>query len=123
MLADRFGRRRALILAGPLFLAGALVQALAPDTSVLVVGRFIIGFGVGIASVAAPLYAAEMASAFSRGHLVSAYQLAITIGILVAEIIDAALSGSGDWRVMLGIADQGQDPGRGGEGLRPLTAL
>jgi MFS transporter, SP family, galactose:H+ symporter len=102
--ADRFGRRRTLIAAGLLFFTGAIVQSAAPDTGVLVVGRFIIGFGVGIASVAAPLYAAEMARAETRGRLVSAYQLAITIGILVAEIVDALLSPSGDWRLMLGLA-------------------
>jgi sugar porter (SP) family MFS transporter len=102
--ADRFGRRQTLIVAGALFFAGALVQATAPGTAILVVGRFVIGFGVGIASVAAPLYAAESAKAEHRGRLVSAYQLAITIGILVAEIIDAALSDSEDWRLMLGIA-------------------
>lgn len=103
-IADRFGRRQTLIIAGSLFFVGALVQSLAPDTPVLVVGRFIIGFGVGIASVAAPLYAAEMARADKRGRFVSAYQLAITIGILVAEIVDAILSESEDWRLMLGLA-------------------
>jgi sugar porter (SP) family MFS transporter len=103
-VADRFGRRQTLILAGSLFFAGALVQSLAPDTPVLVLGRFVIGFGVGIASVAAPLYAAEMASANNRGRLVSAYQLAITIGILLAEIVDSVLSESEDWRLMLGLA-------------------
>lgn len=103
-LADHRGRRKTLIIAGALFFVGALVQATAPGTAVLVVGRFIIGFGVGIASVAAPLYAAEMASAKNRGRLVSSYQLAITIGILVAEIVDAILSSSEDWRLMLGLA-------------------
>jgi len=103
-VADREGRRRTLIIAGALFFAGALIQSLAPDTPVLVLGRFVIGFGVGIASVAAPLYAAEMARADNRGRLVSAYQLAITIGILVAEVIDAILSDSEDWRLMLGLA-------------------
>jgi sugar porter (SP) family MFS transporter len=102
--ADRYGRRKTLISAGALFFAGAIIQATAPNTGVLVVGRFVIGFGVGIASVAAPLYAAEMAKAETRGRLVSAYQLAITMGILVAEIVDALLSPSGDWRLMLGLS-------------------
>ena len=103
-VADRVGRRKTLISAGLLFFVGALVQSLAPDTAILVIGRFIIGGGVGIASVAAPLYAAEMAPASVRGRFVSSYQLAITIGILLAEIVDAVLSESGDWRVMLGLA-------------------
>ena len=103
-VADRVGRRKTLISAGLLFFVGALVQSLAPDTAILVIGRFIIGGGVGIASVAAPLYAAEMAPASVRGRFVSSYQLAITIGILLAEIVDAVLSESGDWRIMLGLA-------------------
>ena len=67
LLADRLGRKNTGVVAGILFCAGAAIQALAPDTAVLVVGRFIVGFGVGVASVAAPLYAAEMAPTESRG--------------------------------------------------------
>jgi sugar porter (SP) family MFS transporter len=103
-LADRFGRKSALITAGALFIVGALAQSLAPDVPILVIGRFVIGFGVGVASVAAPVYASELAPAETRGRYVSSYQLAITIGILVAYIVDAVLSSSGDWRLMLGIA-------------------
>jgi sugar porter (SP) family MFS transporter len=104
VLADRLGRRITLILAGVVFVVGALTQSLAGDTPILVAGRLIIGLGVGVASVAAPLYAAEMAPAEHRGRYVSMYQLAITIGIFLAYIADAALSSSGDWRLMLGIA-------------------
>src|SRR4051794_39594039 len=103
-LADRLGRKRANIVAGVLFMVGAAIEAFAPSTSVLVVGRFVVGFGVGIASVAAPLYAAEVSPARFRGRMVSTYQLAITIGILVAYIIDDALTPSGNWRLMLGLA-------------------
>jgi sugar porter (SP) family MFS transporter len=66
------------------------------------VGRFVVGFGVGVASVAAPLYAAEMAPKESRGRYVSTYQLAITIGILIAYVVDDVLSSSANWRLMLG---------------------
>lgn len=102
LLADKLGRRLTLIVAGVLFLVGALLSGLAPGTLVLVIGRLVIGLGVGVASVAAPLYAAEMAPAETRGRFVSSYQLAITIGILVAYIIDDVLSTSGNWRMMLG---------------------
>src|SRR5690606_19831997 len=102
VLADRLGRRNTAILAGALFMAGAAVSAFAPATAVLVVGRFILGFGVGVASVAAPLYAAEMAPKDARGRFVSSYQLAITIGILIAYVVDDVLSTSGNWRLMLG---------------------
>jgi sugar porter (SP) family MFS transporter len=90
-----------------MFIAGALVQALAPDTMVLVFGRLIIGAGVGVAAVAAPLYAAELAPANVRGAFISIYQLAITIGIFIAYLVDGALTHndrSDTWRLMLGAA-------------------
>ncbi len=104
ILADRVGPQRTLLLAGVLFLVGAAIEAFAPGTPILVVGRFVVGAGVGVASVAGPLYAAEMAPKQTRGRFVSSYQLAITIGILLADIVDAAFSASGEWRVMLGLA-------------------
>ncbi len=88
-LADRLGRQKAMVIGGVLFTAGALAESLAPGTWVLVVSRFVVGFGVGIASVAGPLYAAEMAPSSRRGRYVSSYQLAVTIGILLADISDA----------------------------------
>ncbi|HUA77706.1 MAG TPA: MFS transporter, partial [Acetobacteraceae bacterium] len=104
-LADRIGRKKAVLAAGVLFTLGALLQSIAPDTLVLVGGRLIIGIGVGLAAVAAPLYGAELAPASWRGRFVSAYQLAITIGIFLAYQVDAVLSGEeSNWRLMLGAA-------------------
>lgn len=102
--ADKVSRRSALIYASYLFIIGAIVQAIAPHVSILVVGRFVIGFGVGIASVAAPMYVAESSTAESRGRFVSGYQLAITIGILFAQFADYLLSEEGTWRIMVGLA-------------------
>lgn len=99
--SDRIGRRPTVILAGVLFIGGAIVEAAAPGSAVLVVGRLIVGFAVGIASVAAPLYAAEMAPSKLRGTFVSSYQLGITFGIFIAYLVDELLD-SGDWRLMLG---------------------
>jgi MFS transporter, SP family, galactose:H+ symporter len=62
----------------------------------------VVGAGVGVAAVAAPLYAAELAPTAVRGRFVSCYQLAITIGIFLAYLIDGWLSPNGAWRVMLG---------------------
>lgn len=106
-LADRIGRKSAVLIAAALFIIGALTQSLAPDTIVLVSGRLIIGAGVGVAAVAAPLYAAELAPAAVRGSFISVYQLAITIGIFVAYLVDGQLTHddkSDTWRLMLGAA-------------------
>jgi len=101
-LADRIGRRATVLLAAGLFTVGAFIEAFAPGTAVLVVGRFTVGFGVGVASVAAPLYAAEQAPSHLRGRFVSTYQLAITIGIFIAYFVDQHLTNGDAWRAMLG---------------------
>ena len=102
--ADRFGRRPTLVGAAALFAVGAAIEALAPGAWVLVAGRLIVGFGVGVASVAAPLYAAEMAPSRLRGRFVSTYQFGITFGIFVAYFIDQQLSSGSQWRAMLGVS-------------------
>jgi SP family galactose:H+ symporter-like MFS transporter len=101
-LADRFGRKHAVLLAAVMFTSGSLVEAMAPGTLILVGGRLIVGAGVGIAAVAAPLYAAELAPAALRGRFISAYQLAIAAGIFIAYLVDGWLSKSDAWRWMLG---------------------
>ena len=103
-LADRLGRRKALLAAAALFTAGAMIEALAPGVVTLVSGRLVVGFGVGVAAVAAPLYAAELAPAAQRGRFVSCYQLAITLGIFFSYLVDAALAEAGEWRIMLGVS-------------------
>jgi SP family galactose:H+ symporter-like MFS transporter len=103
-LADHYGRKRAVLIAGLLFIIGALLQAFAPNVFLLVVGRLVVGFGVGVAAVAAPLYGSELAPAAHRGRFVSAYQLAITIGIFLAYLVNAGLAASDSWRIMLGIS-------------------
>jgi sugar porter (SP) family MFS transporter len=102
--ADLFGRKRALLVAAALFIVGALAQAFAPNVPVLVFARLVAGFGVGVAAVAAPLYAAELAPAAQRGRFVSSYQLAITVGIFIAYFVNQALAGPEGWRAMLGAA-------------------
>jgi sugar porter (SP) family MFS transporter len=104
MLADRIGRRAAVLIAAVMFTIGALIEAAAPGTGVLVVGRLIVGFGVGVASVAAPLYAAEMAPTRVRGRFVSWYQFGITFGIFLAYLVDELLSSGDRWRLMLGVS-------------------
>jgi MFS transporter, SP family, galactose:H+ symporter len=83
---------------------GSSWRELGPSTWFLVLSRFVVGFGVGLAPVAGPLYAAEMAPSKTRGRYVSYYQFAVTISILGADVADAALSSSGAWRWMLGLS-------------------
>jgi len=103
-IADRIGRRLTLLAAGVIFFVGAIVSALTPNETVLLCGRFVVGVGVGFSSVIAPLYISEVAPASVRGALVSLYQFAITVGILVAYVVDYAFAAGGQWRWMLGLA-------------------
>ena len=103
---DRFGRRATLMMIGMLYLAGSVGSALAPDVYTFIVARVLAGFGIGISTIAAPLYIAEIAPAAERGRLAGMFQFNIVFGILMAYLSNALLSGSGEeaWRWMLGIA-------------------
>ncbi len=102
--ADRFGRRSMLIFTALIFIAGALICAAAQDVTMLIVGRAIVGLGIGFASSTVPLYISEVSPASARGWQVSLFQFAITVGILAAYLVDYAFAGSGNWRWMLGLA-------------------
>ena len=102
--ADAIGRRPTNIAGGAAFIVGSLVSAAAPDVATLIAGRFVIGIAIGLSSVAAPLYIAELAPARRRGTLVSLFQLAVTVGILVSYVIDGMLAPTRAWRTMLGVA-------------------
>jgi MFS family permease len=101
--ADRYGRRLMILLAAAVFIAGVLASAAAPNVDVLVIARLVIGVAIGLASAAAPVYISELAPPESRGRLVSFFQLAVTIGILVAYLVGLASSPSAGWRWMLGL--------------------
>jgi MFS transporter, SP family, galactose:H+ symporter len=103
-VADAIGRRLTLLTAGVIFLAGALLSALAPGETTLLAGRFVVGIGIGFSSVVSPLYISEVAPANVRGALVSLYQFAITVGILGAYVVDYAFAQAEAWRWMLGFA-------------------
>ena len=91
-LADRFGRVRVMLLAALVFLISGIGSAFAFAIWDLAVWRLIGGAAIGAASVIAPAYIAEIAPARMRGRLGSLQQLAITIGIFVALLVDALLT-------------------------------
>jgi sugar porter (SP) family MFS transporter len=98
--ADRYGRRRLLIITAFIFIIGTLASALADSIMTLYFGRVIVGVAIGIASYTAPLYISEVSPANYRGMLVSLNQLAITIGIMLAYVVDAFFAASESWRWM-----------------------
>jgi SP family sugar:H+ symporter-like MFS transporter len=105
--ADRFGRLTAMRLAAVLFLISALGTGLVDSLAWLIVFRVIGGVGVGMASVVAPTYIAEIAPARARGRLGSVQQLAIVLGIFVSLLADyafATAAGGSDKPFWLGLA-------------------
>jgi len=104
--ADRFGRRPTLLAIGVLFLLSALGCALAPNVGVFIAARLIGGIGIGISTVAAPLYISEIAPAAQRGRLAAMFQFNIVLGIVIAFASNALLArvGPDAWRWMLGVA-------------------
>lgn len=90
-LSDRLGRKKLLFLSAFLFLISALGCALVHSLGWLIAARMTGGIGVGIASIVVPLYLSEIAPAGIRGRLVTCYQLAITVGILMAYVSNSLL--------------------------------
>nr|UQE85997.1 inositol transporter 1 isoform [Mesembryanthemum crystallinum] len=102
---DTFGRKKATLFADVIFTAGSVVMAAAPDPYVLILGRLLVGLGVGVASVTAPVYIAEAAPAEVRGGLVSTNVLMITGGQLLSYLVNLAFTEvPGTWRWMLGVS-------------------
>lgn len=108
-LADRYGRRRLILIASLVFIAGAALSGIAPDNGVgyLVAARVILGWAVGAASAIVPAYLSEMAPAEIRGRLSGLNQVMIVSGMLLSYIADfllVSLPGTWSWRIMLGAA-------------------
>ncbi len=100
-LTDYLGRKRINIFTATVFMLGSVVTAMAQNPSWLIAGRLLLGVAVGVASFSVPLYIAEIAPAAKRGRLISFFQLAITIGILISYLAGYFFSGANDgWRMM-----------------------
>ncbi|KAL8154536.1 hypothetical protein AgCh_000052 [Apium graveolens] len=89
---DTYGRKRATILADVIFIIGSLGMAAAPDPYVLIFGRFLVGLGIGTASVTAPMYIAEASPSEIRGGLVSTNVLMITGGQFLSYLVNLAFT-------------------------------
>ncbi|XP_020105221.1 sugar transport protein 13-like [Ananas comosus] len=100
------GRRLTMLIAGIFFLVGVVFNAAAQDLAMLIVGRILLGCGVGFANQAVPLFLSEVAPTRIRGGLNILFQLNVTIGILFANLVNygtSKINGWG-WRLSLGLA-------------------
>jgi sugar porter (SP) family MFS transporter len=102
-IADRIGRRSTLVWGGIIFLLGSLLAFWSPDLTILIVARGLLGIAIGFTSVTAPVYVSELAPPQSRGLLIGLYQFALTIGIVLADLVGYWLAGQQAWRTMFGL--------------------
>lgn len=119
LLSDNLGRKKTMLISALMFSISAIGCAVCKGFSDLVVFRMIGGFGIGVVSIVSPIYISEVAPAEKRGTLVSLYQLAVTIGFLLAYLVNylilkgadltstdpslgARMFGTEYWRGMLG---------------------
>ncbi|GAB4823873.1 hypothetical protein N2152v2_010919 [Parachlorella kessleri] len=104
-ITRNWGRKVTMGIGGAFFVAGGLVNAFAQDMAMLIVGRVLLGFGVGLGSQVVPQYLSEVAPFSHRGMLNIGYQLFVTIGILIAGLVNYAVRDwENGWRLSLGLA-------------------
>jgi len=104
-LLNNIGRKRSIQLTAGVFIVGAVVMGLANSLGVLLVGRFVVGFGVSLSAMSECFYISEIALATHRGRLVTLNELGITLGFLIAFIVNYIfLTVASGWRYMFGLS-------------------
>ncbi|KZZ94391.1 glucose transporter-like protein [Moelleriella libera RCEF 2490] len=105
-MGDFIGRRWALIASTWVFNLGVALQTAATAIPMFLAGRFFAGLGVGLISALVPLYQSETAPKWIRGAIVGSYQFSITVGLLLAAVVNNATQGrmdSGSYRIPVAV--------------------
>ncbi|KAK2377889.1 Sugar transport protein 14 [Trifolium repens] len=105
-LTKKKGRRASIIVGALTFLLGAILNVVAVNIPMLIIGRILLGAGIGFGNQAVPIYLSEMAPAESRGKVSQMFQLATCLGILAANLVNffTVNAHPNGWRVSLGLA-------------------
>ena len=102
-VCDYYGRRSTVFIVSGIFVAGSLLIALADFVTQLYIGRFIVGVGVAISAIVDVSYLTEISPDEYRGAVVSANEVMITLGFLLAYVVSYIFASHVDgWRYMLG---------------------
>jgi sugar porter (SP) family MFS transporter len=101
-ISDKFGRKITIFVADVLFVIGWVIMAITPSILILIVGRFFVGLGVGVAAMVVPVYLAEVSPRKVRGVIVNLNVVFITLGQFIALVVCLMLGNR--WRWMLGLA-------------------
>jgi MFS transporter, SP family, galactose:H+ symporter len=102
-LAARWGERRVMMITCVIFVLAPIGLAMAGSATEVSLWRGVLGPAVGTVSMVAPMYVAEASPAARRGALVSLFQFGVTLGILIAYLINFAFTDSGEWRWMFAL--------------------
>jgi sugar porter (SP) family MFS transporter len=107
---DYMGRKRSILVAGTVFLVGGAVQSFTNNATNFFIGRLVAGLGIGVLSMCCPLYISETSPTSIRGRMITIQQLMITIGILIASIVNTIIIknlggkyNAIEWRLALGM--------------------
>ncbi|KAM0881608.1 hypothetical protein ACQ4PT_032843 [Festuca glaucescens] len=106
-VTSRRGRRPSMLLGGAAFLAGSAIGGAAVNIYMVILGRVLLGVGLGFANTAVPLYLSEMAPSRHRGAFSNGFQFSVGIGALAANVINFGtekIKGGWGWRVSLALA-------------------
>jgi MFS family permease len=101
MVMERHGRKAALQISGLSVAAGSGLMAIAPSTSLLLLGRFLTGCGAGIGLCTGPVFLAEIAPSNIRGSVGVLTQLAIVLGIMITQMLGLRMATPTLWRFVL----------------------
>lgn len=102
---DKYGRRLTIVLNAILFTVGALLVASTSSYSLILLGRFVLGFAVSLSAIAECIYISEISTPEKRGMMVGLNELGITVGILVAFLSNYIFATTqGGWRIMFGLS-------------------
>ena len=96
------GRRRSIITTAVMFVIGTLLVVFAVNVSMVIIGRLIMGIAVGLSAMIVPMYLSELSPPDIRGAIVFCFQLAITVGLFLAFLINALFI-DGNWRAMFAV--------------------
>lgn len=102
-LSDRIGRKWVLAVGDLWFAIGAVIICASFSVPQIIVGRFLLGLGVGTAAAVAPVYIGELAPTRFRGAMVTIQSIAITGGQFFSYCIGIPLTGHGGWRIQFAI--------------------
>ena len=106
-----YGRRIAIALNSVFYTLGPLTMALAPNASILLLGRLLVGLGIGLSAVVTPAYLGEISPAHLRGRIVESYEILLCMGMLLSAGMDVALGSSWRWMVSRCVRPENLDEG------------